>query len=288
MVSFLPVGVRRYSAAGEVDSEEVLSSMIDTHAHVHVKHFAGDRERVLNRAFASGITAILEVNIGPRGWPRVRALAEADPRIFATVGIHPHSAREGSLQTLAELEPWLEHPRVRAVGETGLDAYRKWAPFELQEDLFRRHVALARETGLPLVVHCRQAYDPLLRILEEEGRGRVRGILHCFSGGLEEARRLLDMGFALGLGGSITYDAKRWAPLVQALGLEGLVLETDCPYVTPEPYRGRRNEPAFVWETAGTLARYLGVPVEEVEAATDRTARQILRLERVGGTGEEG
>lgn len=252
--------------------------MIDTHAHVHTDAFDHDRPKVLTRAFASGLTALLEVNIAPDGWASVRRLAESDPRIFAAVGIHPNDATEGSLRELAALEGDLGHPRVRAVGETGLDYYRDHSAPESQQKLFRRHIALARESGLPLVVHCRDAHDDLLRILEDEGRGAVRGVMHCFSGDAAVAQRSIDLGFVLGLGGSITYDEARWRLLARTIGLAKIVLETDCPYMTPVPFRGRRNEPARVWHTAQALARYLDAAVDEVEEATDRNAVEVFQM----------
>jgi TatD DNase family protein len=252
--------------------------MIDTHAHVHVDAFDSDRPRVLTRAFASGLRAVVEVNIHPEGWPAVARLAESDPRIFATVGIHPNEVHEGSLGEMGRLEHAVEHPRVRAVGETGLDYYRDRSTPELQQELFRRHIALARERDLPLVVHCRNAHEDVVRLLREEGRGGVRGVMHCFSGDLETARKSLEMGFLLGLGGNITYDEERWRPLLCDVGLDGLVVETDCPYLTPAPHRGQRNEPAHVWHTALTLARYLGVNIDEVERVTDRNAMKLFGM----------
>ena len=262
--------------------------MIDTHAHVHVDAYDGDRPTVLTRAFASGVRALLEVNITAGGWPGVRRLAESDPRIFAALGVHPNDAEATPAAVLgALLEREISHPRVRAVGETGLDYYRDRSSPEIQQASFRRHIAAAREADLPLVVHCRKAHDDVLKLLAEEGRGKVRGVMHCFSGDLEIARKSLDIGFRLGLGGSITYDAARWRPLVRAVGLEALVLETDCPYLTPEPDRGRRNEPARVWQTAQALAAYLDLTVEEVEASTDRTAVLLFGLDVAGPAAPE-
>jgi TatD DNase family protein len=250
--------------------------MIDTHAHVHVDAFDSDRPRVLTRAFASGLRAVVEVNIHPDGWPAVARLAESDPRVFATVGIHPNEVGDASPGEMEGLEHALDHPKVRAVGETGLDYYRDRSTPELQQMLFRRHIVLARERNLPLVVHCHNAHADVLRVLCEEGKGSVRGVMHCFSGDLETARKSLDMGFLLGLGGNITYDEERWRPLLREVGLDGLVVETDCPYLTPVPHRGQRNEPVHVWHTAMTLARYLGVTIDEVEKVTDRNAMELF------------
>jgi TatD DNase family protein len=267
--------------------------MIDTHAHLQTTPFDADREPALARAFAAGLEAIIEVNIDAAGWPRALAVAERDPRVFLTVGIHPHDTGRAAPEDLDRLAGNIWHPRVRAVGETGLDYFRDYAPAELQRDFFRRHVALARESRLPLVVHARTGpdgppvYADIFRILAEEGRGRVRGVLHCFSGGLVEARAAVALGFRLGIGGAITYRPRESGPLLAALaaelGPEVFVLETDCPWLPPQPHRGKRSEPAFVPLVAAALAGYLGVTSAEVERITDTTARDLFRLPGASG-----
>ncbi len=263
--------------------------MIDTHAHLHVRAYDGDRPETLARAFAAGLSHVLEVNIDAGGWPGVLALARSDPRVYATVGIHPHDTGRASTGDLDRLAGSVKDPRVRAIGETGLDYYRDYAPHELQREFFRRHVRIARSSGLPLVVHARQSADgpaahaDLFRILEEEGQGQVRGVLHCFSGGIEEARTATRLGFLLGIGGAITYNPKRTGPLLAAIaretGPEIFVLETDCPYLTPHPHRNERNEPANIPKIAAALAGALGLPVAEVERVTDASAIALFRLE---------
>jgi TatD DNase family protein len=262
--------------------------MIDTHAHVHARAFARDRAEVLSRAFASGVGKILEVNIDAAGFPEARALAESDPRIYLTCGIHPHDTVRSEIADLESLAGQLGHPRVRAVGETGLDYFRDYAPHDRQRDFFRRHVALARETGLPLVVHAREradgpsAHDDIVSILEEEGAGKVRGVFHCFSGDRGIARRVVGLGFVLGIGGAVTYSPRRSGPLLAdiaaACGPEVFVLETDCPYLTPHPRRRERNEPANIPVIAAALAAYLGMNVDEVERLTDATAERLFGL----------
>ena len=221
-------------------------------------------------------------------------MAEGDARVWLTVGIHPHDTGRAAPEDLSRLAANLGHPRVCAVGETGLDYFRDYAPAEAQQGFLRRHVRLARETGLPLVVHARTGPDgppvhgDIFRIVEEDGGGEVRGVLHCFSGGLEEAREAAALGFRLGIGGAITYHPRRSGPLLAAiaaeLGPEVFVLETDCPWLPPLPHRGKRNEPSYVPLVAAALAGYLGITVAEVERVTDASARELFRLPGGGGT----
>jgi TatD DNase family protein len=252
--------------------------LIDTHAHVHARAFDKDRAAVIDRIWASGGRYLVEVNITAEDWPRVLAIGETDPRIFVTVGIHPHDTGTAAPTDLDRLFAQTSHPKVRAIGETGLDYFRDYAPHEIQRDFFRRHVAAARETGLPLVVHSRAAHEDVLRILEEEGRGQVRGVMHCFSGDEEVAGRARGLGFQLGFGGAVTYSPKKSAPLLQTIGLDAIVLETDCPYLTPHPRRNDRNEPSNIPVIAAAIAAYLGVDVAEVERVTDANAIGLFRL----------
>jgi TatD DNase family protein len=252
--------------------------LIDTHAHVHARAFDKDRAAVIDRIWATGGRYLVEVNITAEDWPRVLAMGESDPRIFVTVGIHPHDTDAATPADLDRLLAETSHPKVRAIGETGLDYFRDYAPHEIQRDFFRRHVAASRETGLPLVVHSRAAHEDVLRILEEEGRGQVRGVMHCFSGDEEVARRARGLGFLLGFGGAITYSPKKSAPLLRGIGLDAMVLETDCPYLTPHPRRNDRNEPSNIPAIAAAIAGYLEVDVAEVERVTDANAIALFRL----------
>jgi len=252
--------------------------MIDTHAHLHLPPFDPDRERVLARDFAMGVTGIVEVCITPERWPIVERLARADPRVVATVGIHPHEAARTTPADLAALEPHFEQPFVVAIGETGLDTYRDYAPLAAQERLFATQVAAARATGLPLVIHCRAAFSEVFEILDREGRGQVRGVFHCFSGTLAEVREVLARGFHIGLAGAVTYDTPRWGPLLRQVPLEAVLLETDCPYLKPDPDRGGRNEPAWVLRTAEVVASLMGLATDELIGAADRNAEELLAV----------
>ena len=252
--------------------------MIDTHAHLHLPDYERDRAQVLTRGFALGLTAVIEISIRARDWPETIALAEADPRIYATLGIHPHEAGPDAPETLRRLAERLPHARVVAIGETGIDHHRKYAAPVQQERLLVAHLALALETGLPVVIHCRHAFEDVFRILDREARGPWRGVFHCFSGGRAEAEAAIARGFHIGLGGVVTYDPERWRPVVRALPAERILLETDAPYLSPAPDRHRRNEPALVFETARLLADLLEIDPAELERTADANARLLFGL----------
>lgn len=246
--------------------------MIDTHAHLHFPDFSADRPLVLTRAFALGVTGILEVGTDPASWGPVLSLAHADPRIRAILGIHPHEAERADAAGLNELAAKLGDESVVAVGEAGLDRVRGRAPWEAQQRAFAAQIGLALDRDLPLVIHCREAFDDVLAILDREGQGRARGEFHCFSGTIENARAVIARSFLVGLGGAVTYDLPRWKPILQALPHESILLETDAPYLRPEPERRKRNEPACLFVTAQAIAQALGMEPRELESIADRNA----------------
>lgn len=264
--------------------------MIDTHAHLHSRAFDADRAEVLARSFDAGLRFVLEVNIDAKGWGGTLDVLALDERVFGTVGIHPHDTGNATPEELESLRAELSHPRILAVGECGLDYYRDYAPYDVQREFFRRQVRWAREIKKPLVVHSRQkkdgpsSHEDVLSILEEEGKGEVRGVIHCFSGDLEVARRAHRLGFKLGMGGSISYGRKKnqkWvAEIAEAVGPESFVLETDCPYLTPHPHQGERNDPSFIPQIADYLAQYLAMPVAEIERITDASAIELFGFDR--------
>ena len=264
--------------------------MIDTHAHLHSRAFDSDRAEVLAKIWDAGLRFVLEINIDRAGWPKVRALSESDPRIFVTVGVHPMDVGEATHEDLDRLEPEIAHPRVLAIGETGIDYYRDYSPYDKQREFFRRHVAWARAHRKPLVIHsrCRKdgpsSHEDVLAILEGVGGGEVRGVLHCFSGDVEIARRGAALGLKLGMGGAISYGRKKnrkWvAEIAEAVGPDAFVLETDCPYLTPHPHQEKRNDPSYVPQIAGYLADYLGMSLEEVAERTDAAAEELFGFSR--------
>ena len=255
--------------------------MIDSHAHVDAAKFDQDRDDVIARARAAGVRAWINVGADVASSERSVALAAKLPFVWATVGIHPHHAATVDDADWERVRELLGRPRVVAVGECGLDR-GPWnkAPLAAQERLLRRHVELARELDLPLVVHNRDTYPDLFRILEDESRrGPVRGVMHCFSGDETDARRSVELGFWVSFSGVLTFkNAPKTRAAARVVPLDRLMVETDCPYLTPEPRRGERNEPAYVVHTAQRLAEVLGLSFEQVEELTVRNTVSAFGL----------
>ncbi len=254
-------------------------TLVDSHCHLDDPQFDVDRGAAIERARAAGVDVILSVGTGS-GPPDLEAgirVAETHQGVYATVGVHPHDARKAAEETWREIERLLAHPRVVALGEIGLDYHYDNSPRECQREAFVAQLALARAAGKPVVIHTREAWPDTWAILEEHWRrSGLGGIMHCFSGGPAEAVRALDMGFLLAFGGVVTYpkaeavrEAARITPSAR------LLLETDAPYLAPVPHRGRRNEPAYLVETARRLAEVRG---ETLDAVASVTAANFRRL----------
>jgi TatD DNase family protein len=269
------------------------SSLVDTHAHLDDRAFAADREAVIARAMAAGVSHILTVGVDLPSSRAAVALADKHPAIYAAVGLHPHDARKWNEATARELRALAQHRRVVAIGETGLDFYRNLSPREAQIAAFKAQLALASELGLPVIVHDREAHSEVIAILREWVE-RVRsprsavsspahGVLHAFSGDLAMAEEASKLGFFIALGGPLTFaNARRPVEIARQLPLDRLLLETDCPYLTPEPFRGRRNEPAYVRYVAERLAQIRAQPVEVVAQATTQNALTLFNLVEAG------
>jgi TatD DNase family protein len=257
----------------------VTPVLFDTHAHVHFEEFAADREAVLARARAAGVGRFLAVGADLASSRAAVALAAAHPDVYAAVGIHPHDASGADAAALDELRGLAGAPRVRAVGEIGLDYFRDRSPRDAQVRALEAQLALAREAGRPVVLHCREAHADLLAILRAGGMGAAGGVMHCFSGDVAVAERCLALGLLISLAGPVTYpSARTLAEVARAVPLDRLVLETDCPYLPPQPWRGQRNEPAYLPVTAARVAALRGLAVEEVAEATTRNACRLLGL----------
>ena len=258
--------------------------LIDTHAHLYLDRFAEDRAAVLQRARDAGVETIVLPAIDVPSIRQAVNLCEAHDGLYAMTGLHPSETDEATEADLEAVKEWCSHPSVVAVGESGLDYYWDRSFDDEQHAFFRRHIRLAMEVDLPLVIHNREATEDILAILEEEhvradAPERMRGILHCYVDPPEVAERAWNLGFFVGVGGIMTFSNSEVDRYVEDVPLEHMVIETDSPYLAPEPHRGDRNEPACVRHVAERLAEVKDVPVEQVVEVTTRNARAIYELE---------
>jgi TatD DNase family protein len=256
--------------------------LIDSHAHIDLPEFDKDRDQVMARARERGVRAVVNMGLDAALSLKALAVAKKYDDVFAAVGCHPHEAskmREGDLESLAELT---EDSRVVAIGEIGLDFYRNLSPRESQLEAFKKQLDLAAELGLPVAVHCRQAHEEVYNILSgwvKANPGSRRGVIHCFSGDIEMARRYIELGFYISLAGSVTYpSAREMIEVAREVPLERLLLETDAPFLTPQAHRGKRNEPAYVALTAEKVAGIRRAPVEVVADSAARNTIELFRL----------
>lgn len=251
--------------------------IFETHCHLNHRQFENDRQAAIERARAAGVTEFLVIGYDLESSRKAVELADPEAGFYAAVGIHPHDAEAWSAAAEQELRDLALRPGVVAIGEIGLDFYRNLSPREAQYAAFQAQLELAAELELPYVVHTRESVSPSLDVLEPFARRGVRGIMHCWSGTPEEARRARELGLLLGIGGVLTYKNPGGLPeAVAEAALEELVLETDCPYLTPMPHRGKRNEPAYLPLVASRIAEIRGISVDEVCDVTTRTARSLL------------
>jgi TatD DNase family protein len=256
----------------------MMLALVDTHAHLDAEEFSTDYGEVLGRAGQAGVVSIVAPAVDVDSSRRLVSMAREHEGVYAAVGVHPHSAEGFSEKELSQLRELAADPKVVAIGEIGLDYEREYAPRADQQHALRAQLALARELNLPLVLHQRQAKEDLLSLLSEAGPG-LRGVFHAFSGDPEWARRCLETGFYLSLAGPVTFlNAHKWQATVAGLPLGRLLLETDSPYLAPHPYRGQRNEPAWVRQVAEALAVLLGAPLEKVAGVTTRNAQELFGL----------
>jgi TatD DNase family protein len=258
----------------------------DSHCHLGADEFSEDRAAVAERAFAGGVLGLIAIGsgYGVANNARAVALAAADPRVWATVGVHPHEAKALDDAGRADLHRWLGAPRVVAVGEAGLDYHYLMSPREVQRAVFAEQVVWARERGLPVSIHVRgdepNAFDELLDIWTAERGPEVGGVLHCYTGSLDFARRALDAELDVSFSGILTFKRDRGLrEVAAALPLERLLVETDAPLLAPEGHRGRRNEPMRVVDVGRVLAQVQGRSEDEVARVTTRNARARFRLE---------
>jgi TatD DNase family protein len=258
--------------------------LIDSHAHIDFPQFADDREAMLERARDAGVGTLLAIGTGPGPEKLDAALpyAEQHDWIYTSVGIHPHEAKDVTPHHLDELARLAQHPKVIAWGEIGLDYFYDHSPREVQATVFRAQMELAHAAKLPIIIHCREAWDDCLSLIEQHWKPKgLGGILHCFTGTIDHAKRGLEMGFLVSFAGNCTYPKKQnLRDVARDLPIDRVLIETDAPYLAPQPYRGKRNEPAYVAEVAKTLAAVRNLATEEIAAATAANFRRFFRIAR--------
>ncbi len=255
--------------------------MIDSHAHLEMEAFDGDREDVLRRAKMVGVETILSLGLMDEGatYSKAFQLVDDHPELLTAIGCHPHDAKSFGSEGEQFLRELSQRPRLVAIGEVGLDYHYNLSPPETQQDVFRRQIRVARSLGLPLIIHQREAEKDLITILDEEKSSEVGGILHSFTADRETALAAIERGFLISFSGIVTFkNAGPLREVARELPMDKILVETDCPYLAPVPYRGKRNEPAFVRETASCLADVKGFTLKEIEAATDENFRRFFGL----------
>jgi TatD DNase family protein len=254
--------------------------LFDTHAHLHFPDYADDLDAVLDRAHAAGVRAMVTIGTDRETNRAVVELAGRFPDVWATVGIHPHDAGEVVEEDFAEMERLARSdPKVVGFGEMGLDFFRNLSPPDAQRQVFRRQIHMGLDVRKPLVIHCRDAHDDTLAILADEKAREIGGVMHCFSGDVEIARRCLDLGFFISLAGPVTYKNARALPdVARFVPADRLVVETDCPYLPPTPHRGKRNEPAYVALTVAFVAELRGTDPEALGAELTANAARLFGI----------
>lgn len=259
--------------------------LIDTHCHLEMDEFNQDREEVIKRAEDVGIEATITIGSDLEGNIGGLRLSEKYDFIYSAVGIHPHDAKDFSEDIYHKLKEWALKEKVVAIGETGLDYYYENSPRETQRDVFRRQLLLSKETGLPAVIHSREAKKDTLDIIRESGINK--GVLHCFSGDMDMAEKAMAMGLHISIAGPVTFkNARRPKEIVKAIPDDYLLIETDAPYLAPEPFRGKRNEPSYLVHTAKMIAELRGITTEDLSRITTINAKRLFRIGQMPETGE--
>lgn len=251
----------------------------DTHVHLNAEQYSEDLSQVIDRALQEGVSKMVVVGFDRPTIEKAIDLADRYDFIFASVGWHPVDAVDMTDEDLLWLEELSSHPKVVALGEMGLDYYWDKSPKDVQKEVFRKQIQLAKKVNLPIIIHNREATADIVEILKEEGAEQVGGIMHCFSGSPETAKECVNMNFYISLGGPVTFkNAKKPKEVADAIPLEKLLIETDCPYLAPHPYRGKRNEPSYVKLVAEQIAEIKNVSVEEVARITTDNAKKIFGI----------
>ncbi|WP_342495143.1 TatD family hydrolase [Bacillus sp. FSL K6-0046] len=253
--------------------------LFDTHAHLNAEQYNEDLEQVIERAKSEKVEKIVVVGFDRPTITRAMELIEAYDFMYAAIGWHPVDAIDMTDEDLAWIKELSQHEKVVAIGEMGLDYYWDKSPKDVQKEVFRRQIALAKEVNLPIIIHNRDATEDVVTILKEEGAAEVGGIMHCFTGSLEIAKACMEMNFYISFGGPVTFkNAKKPKEVVKDIPSERLLIETDCPYLTPAPFRGKRNEPSYVKYIAEQIAELREMSFEELAALTTENAKKVFRI----------
>jgi TatD DNase family protein len=252
--------------------------LIDTHAHIDADIFDEDREEMIAQAFANGVKAIIIPAIEPNRYDGVLSICNQYDNIYCGMGVHPHNANDYSNEVEERIISSLSMAKVKAVGEIGLDYYYDFAPKNIQKDVFHRQLNIAKSHDFPVIIHNRESDDDMLEILQEEQTGELKGVLHCFSSDLTMLHKALDLGFHISFTGNITYKKSILDEIVRATPLDKIMIETDSPYMTPVPHRGKRNEPQFVRFIAQKIADIHALTLEEIITMTSNNAKSLFRL----------
>lgn len=249
----------------------------DTHAHLYGKEFDDDRDAVIERAINCGVKKMIIPGTKPEDSQPILGLCAKYPTVcFPALAIHPEDLADDFRSQLKLLEKRINEAKYFAVGETGLDLYWDKTRFEEQKEALIFHIELAAQLDLPLILHCREAFEPMVEILKKHKRNNTRGIFHCFTGNALQAKEIEDLGFLLGIGGVATFKKSDLKHTLSEIGLKNVVLETDCPYLAPVPHRGKRNEPAFLVHVVDFLSKELDIPTSEIENITSKNADGLL------------
>ncbi|MBO1515112.1 TatD family hydrolase [Metabacillus bambusae] len=255
--------------------------LFDSHAHLNAIQYEEDIVEVIQRAKDEKVTHIVVVGFDRDTISKAMELTDQYDMIYAAVGWHPVDAIDMTDEDLNWIKQLASHPKVVAIGEMGLDYYWDKSPKDIQKEVFRKQIKLAKEVKLPIIIHNRDATEDVVRILQEENASEVGGIMHCFTGSLEVAKQCMDMNFYISFGGPVTFkNAKKPKEVVKEIPMDRLLIETDCPYLTPHPFRGKRNEPSYVKYVAEQIAELRGVTLEEVATKTSDNARKLFGITR--------
>ncbi|MGM0951278.1 MAG: TatD family hydrolase [Bacillota bacterium] len=253
--------------------------LFDTHAHLNAEQYDTDLEEVIERAKAEQVNRIVVVGFDRPTITRAMEMIEEYDFIYTAIGWHPVDAIDMTEEDLAWIKELSVHEKVVAIGEMGLDYHWDKSPKEIQKEVFRKQIALAKEVNLPIIIHNRDATEDVVTILKEEGAEAVGGIMHCFTGSAEVARECMKMNFYLSFGGPVTFkNAKKPKEVVKEIPNDRLLIETDCPFLTPHPFRGKRNEPSYVKYVAEQIAELKGMTLEEVASITTENAKRLFRI----------